>query len=772
MSPIATAIDVRDAASPIGIFMRPDPKSSRLTRFKPTSFSVVFVLLAACASSPTLGRDDDDLLRADRKDDWLIGDGYGGDVYGGGGYGGDGYGGGGYGGDPIDAGTGPTIDAGGGDPMIDAGTGPAIDAGDDDPMIDAGTGPTIDAGDDDPDIDAGDDDPDIDAGDDDPDIDAGDDDPDIDAGDDDPDLDAGVDPIDAGEPDAALDGGPPPECIAHCTFATAPLFLETQDGCAITYTGGGSPQPLGNYGLSCPTDPCQQEELCEWARGSYGAEGHVWTQAYDGDELPDSAFPSWFGYPNPQDDGYDYGGSPAYVGAVQLDAHPDPSNPSATYWHAGDLRPYPWAIFHQIGARMGSAIDTARANEFDNPRAQTNVTRNLVVLGSSMMSTHNQTKNGRMCSRASTASDRRGLIGNDFVASPGWNTRVPWKKALALGRTGFASGDVVGAAGGTLDACKNAWPGPVPPAATGLAWLQAVGTTHGLLLTEGGLINDQQSTTGGWSDTLGALVACSALDDVTGPLNIVVATEHAGLNLNPFANPAPPTVSFVQVAPPGTARWSDVLDLPPGVPKGGCRLRAVRGQGNNPNGTIALINRLGMDIPPLIRLWNGVPANHPVRLNLAALAAMYLNGNVKQIWLQYPYMDRAKVVLRAADLALVLGAVPVLVANAVGVGNLTINAIPPLMRRRIRQVTDDLNGLMWDSVGCSAAPGGVAFAPAHAARVCTRVAGQPMLAITQDAFAGWAAADHQTTVVGGMPHESALGANKMGAAAVAADALP
>jgi hypothetical protein len=48
----------------------------------------------------------------------------------------------------------------------------------------------------------------------------------------------------------------------------------------------------------------------------------------------------------------------------------------------------------------------------------------------------------------------------------------------------------------------------------------------------------------------------------------------------------------------------------------------------------------------------------------------------------------------------------------------------------------------------------------------------PRVVITQDNFAPWGPADHQTTVAGGMPHESAAGANKLGAAIVAADALP
>jgi hypothetical protein len=57
--------------------------------------------------------------------------------------------------------------------------------------------------------------------------------------------------------------------------------------------------------------------------------------------------------------------------------------------------------------------------------------------------------------------------------------------------------------------------------------------------------------------------------------------------------------------------------------------------------------------------------------------------------------------------------------------------------------------------------------------VCARdAAKRPIVVITQDNFPGWAAADHQDTVLGGMPHESAQGANKLGAALRAADMLP
>jgi hypothetical protein len=422
-----------------------------------------------------------------------------------------------------------------------------------------------------------------------------------------------------------------------------------------------------------------------------------------------------------------------------------------------------------FGSRPNSVIDTIRANEFQNRRPGPYGDRDVLVLGSSMMSTHNQTKNGAECSKASTQADRRGLIGNDFLASPGYHTRVPWRRALALGRTGFSTGDVTGAPVGKLDACKNPWPGPGSPAAIGLQWFQRIGIHRGLMITEGGLINDQTSRAGGWAQTLAGIVQCSAMKQAEGALNILLAAEHAALNPG-FNNLAPPTVSWVPIAPP-QRRWNQILDLNANEADGGCVYKAVAGGGRNPNRTIGWLNGIKKTISPLNRLWNGVPANDPVRLNLTALRNQYFNASIKQVWLQYPYMDQAEVALRGRDLRLVLGVLPAWFVDAWGRNLITIAAVDPVLRPRVRQVTDDLNGLMWDAIGCGGP--GAAWAPGHPAKVCARAPNNaPMVVITQDAFPGWGAADHQNTAIGGMPHESAAGANKMGAAIVAADRLP
>ena len=183
------------------------------------------------------------------------------------------------------------------------------------------------------------------------------------------------------------------------------------------------------------------------------------------------------------------------------------------------------------------------------------------------------------------------------------------------------------------------------------------------------------------------------------------------------------------------------------------------------------VTLISKEVSPLERLWRNGPTGSPVPGNLTAIKQAYV-GVSKQAWLQYPYMDTAQVTIRGSDVGLFWngGAAGALVRAWGRNVTLTINAIDPGLAPRIRQVTDDLNELMYISIGCN---GAAAFAANHPARVCQRDAAMnPIVVITQSNFAGWGAADHQDTIIGGMPHESAAGANKLGAALVAADALP
>jgi hypothetical protein len=556
---------------------------------------------------------------------------------------------------------------------------------------------------------------------------------------------------------------------SSCQFTPVPSFFLGDVGCNVQDPSLGD---LGNYSGACPTDPYEQRDLCDYARTARGPEpvqedAVPWTQGPGGDEPADSEFPHGFDYPNPFDDSVDpTTGQPAYGGAVTL----------AAYWHPGDPLPNDFVTFLAQGPRAMSQTDYFRQNQFET-RPAPSKPRNVVVLGSSMMSTHNQVRNGAKCSRASTRADRRGLIGNDFEASPVWSTRVPWRFALALGRTGFASGEVLRAAVGTPDTCNNPWLSAAPPAQTGINWLNVVGKTNAVMVTDGGLINDQQSTTGSWTDTLAGLVVCNAMERLLPVARAAVVAEHTALNplgvvivRGRIRAARPPAVTFQRSVPRGN--WAGGLDLPGNVPAPRCGFSVAGGNGIRPRATPAILGRIQKTVPPLIRLWPGGPAGSPVPGNLTAIKNLYVAPmvDVKQIWLQYPYMDTANVSLRGRDLALFFppGAGRWLVNNW-GAALITIPAIDPGLRPRIRQVTDDLNNLMYNAIGCN----GVAFAIGHAARVCARNGGNaPRVVVTRDGFPGWGPGDHQDTIIGGMPHESAAGANKLGAAIVAADALP
>jgi hypothetical protein len=296
-----------------------------------------------------------------------------------------------------------------------------------------------------------------------------------------------------------------------------------------------------------------------------------------------------------------------------------------------------------------------------------------------------------------------------------------------------------------------------------------MGTIDKFMITDGGLINDQKSVGGGsWSTTLSAIVACNAMEALEGPINDFLDFEHRQLNPATFkengktVNRKPPRAKFVRQMAVG--EWADALDIPEGMRAARCWYETFQGNGINPVQTINVLDHVEKEIPPLIRLWVGAAAG--VADDLAAIKTMYKDAAVKQIWLQYPYMDQAQVVLRGTDLKLLWNVVSPILHQRWNAA-VTISAIDPGLQPRIRQVSDDLNQLMFTQIGC------VGFAAAHGPMVCARdAAGKPVVVVTRSAYPGWAAADHQTTVIGGMPHESPSGADKLGAGINAADALP
>ena len=556
-----------------------------------------------------------------------------------------------------------------------------------------------------------------------------------------------------------------------CVFTPIPYFYGWDWGCNVYDPDEWG--DLGNFGEMCPTDVYAAQDLCEYAKTSVPGEEppdpDYWVQGPYGDEDTDEDLWVPYNYPEPFDEGIDpmtniYG----YIGSV--------------FTLVGDVAPNDYETFQQQGPKVNSDTDVMRFNQFGPENAGS--ARNVVVLGSSMMSTHNQVVNGLSCSRASTKADSlpgalsRGLIGNDFVASPAWKTRVPWNKALALARTGYTSQNVLGAGVGTPDACGNPWTSLTPPADLGKKWFQKeVGIdSNSLMITDGGLINEQQTITDkGWSVSVTGIVKCQAMAEAVPSINEALAAAHAIENEPEVLLKGkgfvldPPTVKLERWSPTGD--WADALDIQAGA-FANCRYKVRKGNGINPRLMETIAEWPHTYITPIKRLSITSPPNSPVPSTLARIAKLYSDIGVKQIWLQYPSMEFAQVTISGHDLATYLpeGISEFLEKH---LGSVTINAVDDVLRPRIRGVSNDLNELMYNSIGCNKVQ---PYTPNHPAVVCLRdpMTNAPLVVVTSNNYAalGWGPADHQRTIVGGMPHETAQGADKMGALIREADALP
>jgi hypothetical protein len=75
---------------------------------------------------------------------------------------------------------------------------------------------------------------------------------------------------------------------------------------------------------------------------------------------------------------------------------------------------------------------------------------------------------------------------------------------------------------------------------------------------------------------------------------------------------------------------------------------------------------------------------------------------------------------------------------------------------------------MYNAIGCAA--NGPYFV-GHGPMVCEADGDEPMVAITRDDYPGWGWMHHQSTVIGGMPHENAAGADVLGQGLIEADNL-
>jgi len=188
------------------------------------------------------------------------------------------------------------------------------------------------------------------------------------------------------------------------------------------------------------------------------------------------------------------------------------------------------------------------------------------------------------------------------------------------------------------------------------------------------------------------------------------------------------------------------------------------------NGAIIGINAISIDVPPLEDTPN-VGAGLTAIKNLYKAAAA--GAGIRQIWMQYPYMDQAQVQMTGRELKILSNLIPNWVCNAAGRAIAkTFDAIDDALKPRVAQVTDDLNQLIYNSINCPANNGAyvkgdrptrkagavVAAGAGHAAFLCdTRTV------VTKNIHGApaWGAGDHQKTILGGMPHESVTGAQKL-----------
>jgi hypothetical protein len=306
----------------------------------------------------------------------------------------------------------------------------------------------------------------------------------------------------------------------------------------------------------------------------------------------------------------------------------------------------------------------------------------------------------------------------------------------------------------------------------GFEWLK--NQTNPLVITDGGLINDLQSTKGGWSETVKALVACQAMSEAVPFINKWMIKIWSEENKGSFSkdgskikikgqwyNAVAPTMKVDKTLAGGN--WQDALDVPANQEPARCKF-AVDTVGN---GTLTGLKQgmdslaeVGMDIPPLIPLKDGVGDN------LRAIKAKFRNTS-KQIWLQYPRMDQAMVSVNVDDIAIFWGGqIAKEVIDAFGANKtITFGAIDPLLQKRVAKVSDDLNAFMYSTIGCGA------YVQGHGPVVCESDGNTPMVVITRDGYPGWNFQDHQSTIAGGMPHESMAGTVILGNGLIEANGL-
>ena len=356
----------------------------------------------------------------------------------------------------------------------------------------------------------------------------------------------------------------------------------------------------------------------------------------------------------------------------------------------------------------------------------------LIVSGDSVTSAHNQFASGRKtvatpCPNTAAALGRG--AGNDPFFSYASGVfhgagKFAGGKYYNYARTGYSTTKMLTALPGTTDACGNAWGKPAPPFGMVLntaAWEKA-NQRKVSWVTTGGVNNTN------WSTMLASFVECSALQSIATANHLARRDGYFTMTIAP-TGVAPHTIN-------GTMSDRLILDLL--LSKGGtCSFTWSVGLFG---GTI-LKTVAAFDLPIT---GPGITTDVATMVRGAVAA-----GIDKVTWVGYYDISSATIDTAAAirafgyDTALVDAIVPWL-------GSWGIPAKFPLSRSATQTATLRANQTDLNTAICAGVAFGAFAAPAGTVQ-CT----------TWQAPGFAAAADIQSTVIGGMPHPSAAGHAKL-----------
>jgi hypothetical protein len=356
----------------------------------------------------------------------------------------------------------------------------------------------------------------------------------------------------------------------------------------------------------------------------------------------------------------------------------------------------------------------------------------LIASGDSVTSAHNQFASGfptaaTPCPNTAAALGRG--AGNDpffSYASGVFNGagKFAGGKYYNYARTGYSTKTMLVAPPGTTDACGNVWGKPAPPIGMVLntaAWEKA-NLRKVSWVTTGGVNNTN------WSAMLSNFVQCSFLQSVTSANRLARNGGVVSLTITPTST-APHTID-------GTPNDTLILNLL--LSRGGtCSL----------TWSVGLTSGSMLITVPVFNL----PTTGPgITADIAAMVGAAVAARIDKItWVGYYDISPATINVRAALTA--WGFNPTLVNWMMPrLGAWGVPTMFPLARNATQTATLHTNQTDLNTAICAGVAFGAFAAPAGTVQ-CT----------TWQAPGFAAAADIQSTVIGGMPHPSAAGHAKL-----------